>query len=671
MKKLLFVICLFIIPCIFQNVIADGICGINVKYTISSGTISFSKEIPDSDAVWAADCGEAFKSDHNITIMKVEDTIRVLDGKNLFSDFPYVREMYLSNLDVSGVTDMSGMFKVTPTEKTDDNGEETEYYSTSLRKIDVSGWNTANVTNMNAMFSGCFNLTDMDVSELNTLNVTDMSFMFNNCRNLTNLNVSKWRTGNVTNMHGMFKDCRVLESLDVSGWNTEKVTNMANMFFRCYKLTELDVSKWNTANVTNMGSTFNQCSSLSNLDISNWVTENVTYMSFMFYRCCALTNLDVRKWDTAKVINMSGMFSDCSALTELDVSKWNTANVTDMSGMFYDCRSLTRLDVSNWNTEKVTNMRYMFCKCSDLVNPDVSNWNTANVTDMEYMFSECSSLTKLDLTSWNTSNVNNSDGTFKECGSISVLVLGEKTLGINNIFPSLPYYKSDWYYTARGNAATDPLALNTVRKNGKLFTDYDYKKMAGVWSLSKIKEQIPLYFFPLFPKNTVLPNTGFSTNDKQLFSSSGTYNTPIDLHMTIQIPVLNTKADLVRLPYEENSWSVHELTDRAGLLDGSALPGEGYSIIAGHNTIGLEEYGPFALLSTLKVNDKVFVTNTCGKVIRFSVYANELLEPDDLQKIADISEDKPGSLILVTCENENIKGGSYLNRRVVFAKPIS
>lgn len=36
--------------------------------------------------------------------------------------------------------------------------------------------------------------------------------------------------------------------------------------------------------------------------------------------------------------------------------------------------------------------------------------------------------------------------------------------------------------------------------------------------------------------------------------------------------------------------------------------------------------------------------------------------------IASIAENEPGSLILITCENESVDGG-YLNRWVVFAKP--
>ena len=49
--------------------------------------------------------------------------------------------------------------------------------------------NTANVTDMSFMFSGCSSLTTLDVSNFNTANVTDMGYMFSGCRSLTTLDV--------------------------------------------------------------------------------------------------------------------------------------------------------------------------------------------------------------------------------------------------------------------------------------------------------------------------------------------------------------------------------------------------------------------------------------------------------------------------------------------------
>ncbi|WP_375152656.1 BspA family leucine-rich repeat surface protein [Enterococcus mundtii] len=45
-----------------------------------------------------------------------------------------------------------------------------------------------------------------------------------------NLDVSQWDTSQVTSMNGMFQNSRELKELDVSNWNTSKVTSMSLMF---------------------------------------------------------------------------------------------------------------------------------------------------------------------------------------------------------------------------------------------------------------------------------------------------------------------------------------------------------------------------------------------------------------------------------------------------------
>ena len=57
-----------------------------------------------------------------------------------------------------------------------------------------------------------------------------MEHMFNRCSGLTSLDVSSFNTENVTNMTCIFLGCSGLTSLDVSHFNTKKVTDMSCMF---------------------------------------------------------------------------------------------------------------------------------------------------------------------------------------------------------------------------------------------------------------------------------------------------------------------------------------------------------------------------------------------------------------------------------------------------------
>ena len=68
---------------------------------------------------------------------------------------------------------------------------------------------------MSKMFSGCNSLTNLDLSNFNTQNVTYMDYMFYNCNSLTDLNLSNFNTQNVTNMSGIFSDCNSLSKNNI------------------------------------------------------------------------------------------------------------------------------------------------------------------------------------------------------------------------------------------------------------------------------------------------------------------------------------------------------------------------------------------------------------------------------------------------------------------------
>ena len=88
-----------------------------------------------------------------------------------------------------------------------------------------------------SMFADNKKISSIDVSNFDTSQVTNMRSMFNNCQSLTSLDVSNFDTSQVTKMNTMFFYCRSLTSLDVSNFDTSKVTNTSNMFNACQALT--------------------------------------------------------------------------------------------------------------------------------------------------------------------------------------------------------------------------------------------------------------------------------------------------------------------------------------------------------------------------------------------------------------------------------------------------
>ena len=87
---------------------------------------------------------------------------------------------------------------------------------------------------MNHMFFGCYSLTSLDVSNFNTQNVTKMGSMFVDCSGLTSLDVSHFNTQNVTNMREMFNSCSVLTAIHSN--TTWQCPESEEMFAGCTQL---------------------------------------------------------------------------------------------------------------------------------------------------------------------------------------------------------------------------------------------------------------------------------------------------------------------------------------------------------------------------------------------------------------------------------------------------
>ena len=187
--------------------------------------------------------------------------------------------------------------------------DEAESGIASLLSYITPRLDTSNVTNMYGMFYyGGYNLTGLDVSSFDTSNVTNMGYMFHECYNLSSLNLNNFDTTGVTNMAYMFNNCRKLATLDVSKFSTNRVTTMAHMFGKCESLISLDLSSFTgTTNTTETDATgtasakaagymFCDCSALQTLDISglDWRHTN----GWCFYNCSALETVYVKDEDS-------------------------------------------------------------------------------------------------------------------------------------------------------------------------------------------------------------------------------------------------------------------------------------------------------------------------------------------------------------------------------------
>ena len=248
------------------------------------------------------------------------------------------------------------------------------FVKSQAESIDLSSFNTSNVTSMLRMFSYT-NAETLNLSTFNTSKITDMSYMFsyNNAK-----------------------------SIDLSSFDTSKVTNMRGMFFSS-KVTTLNLSNFDTSSVINM-SEMTSSSKLASIDVSSFDTSNVTDMHNMFADN-SLTSIDVSNFDTSKVTDMYGMFWGNNITTIKGLTNFNTSNVTNMEAMFFEVK-INTLDLNSFDTSNVTNMNSMFKNAVNLKTINVGNkFITNNVTSFDGMFTGCTSLVGSAGTTYDVNHV--------------------------------------------------------------------------------------------------------------------------------------------------------------------------------------------------------------------------------------------------------------------------
>ena len=265
-------------------------------------------------------------------------------------------------------------------------------WDSDLNHIDVS-----KITDMSGLFM--FTKFNGDISKWDVSNVKDMSQMFYNSK--FNQPLDKWNTGNVKTMERMFYDSNFNHPLD--NWNVSKVENMSYMF----KLSSFNqpIDNWDVSNVKDMSYMFEDNKALEKMP--DWKLDPSIITKYMF----AETKFSGKEFqykveDNSKIkflhkedlnnyifdyCNKHGWDSD---LNHIDVS-----GITDMSYLFYSTTFTG--DISKWNTSNVVNMNSMFSYSQ--FNGDISNWDVSKVKDMRFMFEESPFSQSLDK--WDMSNV--------------------------------------------------------------------------------------------------------------------------------------------------------------------------------------------------------------------------------------------------------------------------
>ena len=266
------------------------------------------------------------------------------------------------------------------------------YNCNNLISIDLSFFDSSNITNTNYMFSRCNNLLYINLSNFDGSKIKDMSYMFSHCSNLINIDLSSFNTKSLYNMSYMFYNCCNLSDINFSDFNTINVTDMSFLFYNCKNLRNINLDSFNTKNVVDMSNMFCKCKKLTNINLSNFNTENVSNMSYMFSHCHELTRIDLSMLDTENVIDISSLFSFCNNLISVNISMLDFKNIRYMNDMFLNCHNLNDVNFPLFNINNIRNMSYMFYNCWNLayINPDF--FANKNISNFDNIFHGCVNL---------------------------------------------------------------------------------------------------------------------------------------------------------------------------------------------------------------------------------------------------------------------------------------
>ena len=499
-------------------------------------------------------------------------------------------------------------------------------FNSKIRPQSTAGW-FADMVNLRAL---------QNTANLDTSLVQDMSYMFTNCSSLADLDLSTWNTSNVTTMEGMFQDATMLTNLRLIPSNVNpdvvdaaqanikfrstRLQNMARMFSGCNSLATLDLRSMTNEDMTTMADAFAGTSHLYRLllgtkftfDAGGSITADSAKMlleeppSFEPYTGMWLapdgrsySALDLRdkyagpyngtyEWQMGAskgyaliedngtmtffrsdaALNNNTVYEDIQldgrmasgrifanfenarfANNDANTVYWYNYRTTVRKVVFQDAISplyntncwfynfdmLEEVQLNgNLHTSLCTEMAYMFAECDKLTYLDLTGLDTHGVTNMNYFLYRARKLEAVDLSSFNVPNNCSTTNFFVETNLRSIKLGPNWTFG-NQSSSGFPVPPKDELYTglwvdARGVARTS----NDIRTKWT-------NTMAGEFT---------------WQKNTA--NTAYALLDQNNILRFFRSTTPI-------APGVHANAD-VRVPTVGNNWAISGYTNYSGTV---------------------------------------------------------------------------------------------------------
>ena len=346
-------------------------------------------------------------------------------------------------------------------------------------------------TSTNSWFWMCRNLTEIDgITNLHTEDVTDMQYMFTGCSSLKELNLSGFDISKVQNMTMMFNNCTELQTIFVKeDWNT--TANCEGLFTACLKLYGENGSIYDYDQSSNpdfacidggpdkpgyFTKINNQKAKVISMELTSPPQNTVlgigerelpfggdnAFLTVKFdngvesqlhLNYCEITGYDYSKpgkqiltahyYDATADFEITvenrvgfyGRFDELTNVLTLYYGEYQggTLYEKETSQRIYYQADLVKIVVfdksmTNFKPKSCNYWFYDFRNLTEIVNME-KYLNTEDVTDMSFMFSDCSSLKELNLSTFDTRKVKNMTCMFADVfnpTNLTTIYVGDK-----------------------------------------------------------------------------------------------------------------------------------------------------------------------------------------------------------------------------------------------------
>ncbi len=516
--------------------------------------------------------------------------------------------------------------------------------------VRVEQWGTTQWATMNGAFFGCGNMdvTATDVPDLSACQ--DISDMFCNCTSLVNGNgsISGWQTANVTNMHSMFGGAQAFNQ-PLSNWNTANVTNMSQMFYRATAFNQ--PLNWNTGNVTNMermfsGATaFNQrldsfkindiatmqymlngcgmsCENLSTT-LDSWATQatalgknnvnlgdistvpnaynetgqaaintlknnhNWTITGGQLAPGCILPAYYVSEWDLSKPVwparsdaattlvtnligtnfvvmweNMANPYDNgiessangtaaspfkitgLTAGAKYRIIAFSTSATNKLTGLCAEKADYQRLTkVTHWGTTQWTSLTKAFSGCGNMDITATDKPDLSSVTDLSMMFQTCGNLVyNTSINDWDVSHITNMSGMFATATEFNQPLNNWDVSNVTNM-------QGMFAEALKFNQPLNNWVVSSVTNmSGTFVAAMKFNQNINSWSVSNV------------------------TDMSNMFGNADDFNQPLNNWVTSKVTNMSGMFSMAsKFNQDINSWDVSKVTNMSGMFDGAKV----------------------------------------------------------------------------------------------------